>query len=332
MPANLTLQYLQAERRFKEATAHDDRVAALEEMIRELPKHKHTEKMFADLKTRLAKLRKEGDRKAGGPARHVVEVAIRREGAGQVLVVGGPNTGKSSILAALTNADVEVTDYPFATRVPVPGMMRYEDVPIQLVDTPSVDPGLKDPNLPALIRATDALCIVVDLSSPDFPDQPGRVFGLLDECRVRAVRGTMTTTPRQGSPRELPAFVAATKADCPDADVALELLAEVLGDGLPVVPLSVHQPATLDTFRRACFDLLGLVRVYAKAPGKEPDLGTPFLVPAGSTVIEFAEKVHRDFRERFSFARIWREGRYDGLRVARVEEVADRDVVELHVG
>lgn len=331
MPANLTQQYLFAEERFKAATTHEEKVAALEEMIRELPKHKHTEKMFADLKTRLAKLRREGEAKAGGPARHVTDLVIRKEGAGQVVLVGGPNTGKSALLGAMSNAPVEVTEYPFATRKPVPGMIAYEDVRIQVLDTPSVDPEFQDPGLMPLVRQADAVVIAVDLSAADCLDQPERTLAALEEAKVDVVPGTVFSVRKGPGRTVLPGFIVATRADDPDGPLALELLEDVLGGRLPVVATSTGDPASLKAFAKACFGLFGVVRVYSKQPGKDADMAAPFLVPAGGTVLDFAERVHRDFRERFDFARVWGPGKYDGQRVARDYAVAEGDVIELHV-
>ncbi len=328
MPANLTLQYLQAEERYKAATNDEEREAALELMIAQLPKHKHTEKMYADLKSRLSKLRK-GEGKKSAPARHESEYVIRREGAGQFVLIGPPNTGKSAIMAALTKADVVVTDYPFATRKPAPGMMRYEDVPIQLVDTPSLSPDVEDPFVMPLIKQADAAVIVVDLSSPNFLDQPAQTLGLLRDAGVMVVPGTVTSVPRSGFPRPMPGFVVCTHADREDPEVALELLREVLPDPLFLLALDVANQTSLGAFCRRCFDLLGVIRVYAKAPGREADRDRPFLLPAGSGVLDFAEQVHRDFRERFSYARLWRTG-VDGQRASRDEPLQDGDVVELH--
>jgi len=332
MPANLTQQYLFAEERFKAATTHEEKVAALEEMIRELPKHKHTEKMFADLKTRLSKLRKEGEsRAAGGPGKHSEAPVIRKEGAGQVFLVGAPNTGKSALVAALSKAPVEVTEYPFTTRKCIPGMAAWEDVRFQLVDSPSVDPTFLEPNLMPLLRQADAAVVVVDLSAPECLDQPGWVFEALGQARIDVKPGTVHTVARELGRSVLPGFVAATHADHPDAPVALELLADELTGRLPVVPVAAGEPASVKTFAKACFDLFGAVRVYSKQPGKEAERDAPFLVPIGGTVLDFAERVHRDFRERFDFARVWGPGKYDGQRVARDYAVLDGDVIELHL-
>lgn len=329
MPANLTQPYLEAEARYRSAGSTQEKIACLEEMITLLPKHKGTEKMHADLKSRLAKLRKQGESKGAGPARRGPDISIEREGAGQVLLLGPPNAGKSALVATVSNAPVEVTDYPFATHKPVPGAMLYEDVRIQLVDMPSISPDFVDPNLPQLARMADAALICIDLGSPDCLDHADWVVDTLRDERITLVGGTVSDAPKTGF-KKLPHRFVGTKADHPDAQAALELLAEATG-GEPIMPVSIHDEALLVRFRRMCFDLFGIVRVYSKAPGKEPDKRVPFCLPVGSTLLDFAERVHRDFRDRLAFARVWGEDKFDGQRVAKDYVLLDRDVIELHM-
>src|SRR5690349_7861006 len=170
MPANLTPQYMEAERRFKQATSVDEKIAALEEMMAVMPKHKGTEKLQAELKKKMSSLKKDAeDHKKGGGRRdtHVVE----RQGARQLVLVGSPNSGKSQLLAALTNATPEVADYPYTTRIPIPGMMIFENVRLQLVDLPPISPDYTESWVPQVIRNADAVLWVVDLSDDDVLDR-----------------------------------------------------------------------------------------------------------------------------------------------------------------
>ena len=134
MPANLTPDYHNAEEKLRQAQTDEERVAALEEMLRVIPKHKGTSHMQADLKTRLSKLRKEAGRKKapGRKSGHYVEP----EGIGQVFLLGPPNSGKSTLLDLFSKAAPKIGDYPFTTRSFQPGMMRHQNVWIQLVDLP----------------------------------------------------------------------------------------------------------------------------------------------------------------------------------------------------
>ena len=164
MPANLTPQYRAAEARFKSAHTFEERRAALEEMLATIPKHKGTEKMQADLKRRLARLRHEEETRT---SRHGHAIKVDPEGAAQVVLLGPPNCGKSSLLAALTHAEPSIADYPFTTTRPQPGMMAFEDVQIQLVDLPPVAAQHMDPWLPGLVRGADAALLLVDPTSSE---------------------------------------------------------------------------------------------------------------------------------------------------------------------
>ena len=322
MPANLTPEYLEAERRYRAAAAPEDKLAALEQMLATIPKHKGTEKMQADIKRRIAKLRAQMQQRRpasrGRPFYHV-----EREGAGQVVLVGPPNAGKSALLRALTHASPEVAPYPFTTRVPLPGMMAYENVQVQLVDLPAVSPEFDVGWLYGLIRSADAAAMVVDLGTDDVLAQMDQVRGLLAAARVRLVR-------QSGQPGDVRALVVANKLDAPGAAARLALVEEYLEGALPVIPVSAEQGTGLETLRRALFDLLGVIRVYSKPPGRKPDTTAPFILPRGATVLDAAEAIHKELAARLRYARLWGRGEFAGQMVGRHHVLEDGDIIELH--
>jgi ribosome-interacting GTPase 1 len=168
MPANVTPEYLAAEEEYRQARSPKDRLKALEKMLSLIPKHKGTEKMQMQIKRRISKTKEEMETKARKSS-HGPTFNVKKEGAAQIALVGLPNSGKSSIVAQLTNADVAVDTYPFTTTIPTPGMMEYKDIQIQLVEIPAV---IKDVSLGkgfglqilSAIRAADAVALVIDLS------------------------------------------------------------------------------------------------------------------------------------------------------------------------
>jgi ribosome-interacting GTPase 1 len=333
MPANLTPQYLDAERRYRQATTPEEQLAALEEMMATIPKHKGTEHMRADIRRRMAKVRTEAARRrsaAKGPTWHHVP----REGAGQIVLVGPPNAGKSRLLAALSNASPVVAPYPFSTRQPLPGMVPYENVQVQLVDLPPIAPETAEPWLFALIRQADAALLVADLGDDDLLAGLEQTLDLAGQYRTRlsapgreAAGGPQGPPPEEGAVRTL---LVATKADAPDAETRLGILREMYGGRFPILDVSAETGAHLDLLRREMFQLLDVIRVYTKAPGQRPDLSAPFVLPRGATVQDAAAAIHKDFVERLKYARIWGSRTFDGQMVQREHVLEDGDVIELH--
>ena len=162
MPANLPPQYFEAEKRYRAAKDPEDKIEALQAMLAIMPKHKGTDKLHAELRRKIAKFSQETERKYATARR--AGFYIKREGAGQVILTGFTNVGKSQILAALTKATPEVAVYPFTTKIPMIGMIKFEDVQIQLVDTPPI--GHKEIRVlfANTLRGTDLIAIVIDLS------------------------------------------------------------------------------------------------------------------------------------------------------------------------
>jgi len=328
VPTNLPPQAAEAEERYKAARDPEEKAARLEEFLALIPKHKGTDKLRADLRKRLSQLREaaEGGRKKPGGGGSGAAWKIDREGAGQVVLVGPPNAGKSALLAALTEAKPEVADYPWTTRAPMPGMMAFEDVRIQLVDTPPLAREHLEPELLDLVRRADALLAVVDLGA-DALGQLAEVAALLAERKV-VPRHLRPAEPERGTVYPS-ALALVNKFDGPGQDADWEVFRGLLELDWPVLPVSAATGRNLDELRRRVYELLGIMRVYAKPPGAKADLGSPFTLPIGSTVAEFAAAVHRDLGETLLSARVWGTGVHDGQTVSRDHVLHERDVVEL---
>ena len=325
MPANLPPDYFEAERRFKQASTTAEKIAALEDLMATVPKHKGTDHLRADLRRKLSQLNKEAQeqrRKKGGGRDSLYN--IPREGAAQVALVGFANSGKSSILANLTKATPVIADYPLSTVLPCPGMMPYEDIQIQLVDLPPVANETTDGWVSGILRVADALLLVVDLSE----DAEVQMELLLDQMGRWNIR---TERPKDGETRVLAkkALVAANKKDLPGAAENVERLEAFCRGRFPLVALSCLKKEGLEDLKQEIFRLASIIRVYSKPPGKEPDLSMPYTVPVGSTVMDVAEKVHKDFVTKLKYARVWGSAKFDGMRVERTHVLKDKDVIEL---
>ena len=327
MPANLPPQYYIAEQKYRAARGAAEKVAALQQMLAATPKHKGTDHLRADLRAKVARglEEMENPRRGSGQPQPFV---VRKEGAGQAALIGMPNAGKSQLLATLTGASAKSAAYPYTTRIPLPGMLRYENVKIQLVDTPAINDRDVQGQLFSLLRNADLLIIALDLSG-DPLTEADEVFSELDRYSYRLL-GLGETPDPEDPLAQKPALIVGAKADEPDADVAFELLRELYGNRFPMAAASALEETGLDELAGAIFEALGRVRVYLKARGSEPDRKDPLVLPRGSLVEDAAVLVHKDWLRRFKYALLWGSGKFGGQRVGRDYVLADGDVIELH--
>jgi len=325
VPANLTPEYFKAERWYREATTPDEKILALERMLAVMPKHKGTDHLKAELRRKLSKLKEAPAKK--GKGKHVDIFHVLRTGVGQVVLLGAPNSGKSSIVAALTNAKANVAEFPFATTAPVPGMMVFEDVQIQLVDMPPITADYIAPGQVGTYRNSDLIAVVIDLSG-DIVEQMNICMDFL-ESKSLLMDADTPAVDEYGNMLGRRAFCICTKSDIVKAG-ALEELKEKSKHKFEFVEISTKTGVGMDELPGTLFRLLNIIRIYAKPPGKKPDMGDPFTLPGGSTVMDMATAIHRELADKLKFARIWGTGVYDGQNTQRNHVLNDKDIIELH--
>ena len=326
MPANLPPHYFEAEKQFRAAKTAPEKIAALEEMLSIMPKHKGTDHLRADLRRRIAKLTQASDKKA---ATQRASMVIQKEGAAQVVVVGPPNTGKSQLVASVTNAPTTVAEYPYTTYTAIPGMMEFENIQIQLIDTPPLVAQTTESWLPpALIRA-DALLVVVDLSD-DPLSQLEAVITKLQDMHL-TILDNIPEDEAQSSLRYKKALVIGNKIDLAPSSQNYDVLENLYAEELPVMAISAKTGTGLEELRLRIYQLLDIIRVYTKVPGGKPDYNEPIILDRGSTLADAAAEVHKDFRAWLKFARVWGSGKHDGVMVKRDHILEDGDIIELHV-
>jgi small GTP-binding protein len=329
MPANLPPQYSKAEEEFRRATTPAARLDSLREMFRLLPKHKGTEKLQADLKQKISRAKEDLEGAKAGAKKPGISYRVPKEGAGRIALIGAPNVGKSAILAALTNAKPEVAPYPFTTRTPQPGMVTYKDVRYQLLDLPPITADVHEPWVADLIRTSDAGLLVVDLADDDLLDAADVVLKRLAETHVELV-SAIPYDVEDEVVQHIKVALVANKSDAEDADSRLQLVREWLDGRFPILPISATTGKGLESLRELAYDLLGVMRVYTKAPGKPVDRTSPFTLPVGSTIGDLAHEIHAELEQSLKSARVWGAGVFDGQAVKRDHELHDSDVVELH--
>lgn len=346
MAVNASPMYQKAEERYRCAATPQEKLDALQEMLRLVPKHKASEKVQQQIKERIKKTKELVGKaaKAGGGHQHD-PMSVHRQGAGQVFLLGAPNVGKSSIVGALTKAKVEIAEFPFSTHAAIPGMAHHEDVPIQLVDAPPVMDGHPQPGMMNAIRKADIVLLVVDLAAIDLIDQFQQCVSLFAEHGMHPVStaeldyghdhedGIMGMEEEEHEAMRLPkrVLVVANKMDAPDAMENFETFRELSESDLKMIPVSAQTGEGLPEMMAAIFEMLHVIRVYAKKPGKPADKEAPFVLPVGGTVEDMARLVHNDVADNLKHARIWGGSVHDGQQVTAHHVLTDKNVVELHI-
>jgi ribosome-interacting GTPase 1 len=328
MAVNATPQYKKAEEEYRRAQTIEEQIACLEKMLVLLPKHKASEKVQSDLKTRLKEARGELAAEKAAPKK-VRTYQFPRQGAGQVVILGGPNSGKSRLLAELTSAKPEVAPYPFTTREPHPGMMAWEDVSVQLIDTPPITDTFFEACLQNIVRSADAVLLCFDGSSDDAPDHTAEVIRQIEHRKTVLARESGFVEDDLTQIR-IKTLLVPTRADDPGRADRLAFFEEMFPQRFEAQPVEFERTDSTAALRDRIYKMLNVIRVYTKAPGKPADRKSPFTIPAGGTVEELAEKIHKDLAAKLTHARIWGSGVHDGQSVGREHVLADRDLVELH--
>ena len=330
MPANLTAQYLKAEEEYRRATSVEDELEWLQVMLAEIPKHKGADKLQADIKAKISKAKKEllAEKRAGKKTRGV---RIPRQGAGTAVIIGGPNAGKSMLLKRFTRANPEVAPYPFTTHVPMPGMMSWQDVFVQLVDTPPITEDYMESYVQGLVRGAELVLLMVDLGSDSGVEQCQEVLDRFSSGKTRLGKTSFLDEEDIGVSYTR-TFVVPNKIDLPEAAERLDLFHDLCPLDFPEHVVSAEHGTGLEPLRDAIYGAMDVVRVYSKLPSaKEPDLQRPFTLRRGCTVLDMAGQVHKDFIDDLKFARVWGSAVHDGTVVKGDYVVRDKDIVELHV-
>lgn len=332
MAVNLTPQYHEAEEAYKKAKNPQERLDCLRRMWIEIPKHKASEKLQAELKTKLSLARDEVEKEASKPKKGGATITrIPRQGAGQILLVGAPNAGKSRILTRLTRATPEVAAYPFTTREPSAGMMDWKDVRVQLIDTPPITADMLEPVVSSMSRSCDAVALVVDLADDDCVSATETVLEKLAGVKTRLV-GTFPEVVEDPSIEFVKTILVGNKASDPDAEVRLEFIREAFGSRFPIITLDAESGDKIEDLRNALYEMLDVIRVYTKRPGKPADMENPYTLPRGSTITELAGTVHKELAETLKSAKLWGTGVTDGQAVPRDHSLHDGDIAQLDAG
>lgn len=328
MPANLTPQYHKAENDYRRAQSAQEQLECLQEMLKLMPKHKGTDHLQADVKKKIKETREQVQVEKSAPKKGVT-YKFPRQGAGQVVILGGPNSGKSRLVAELTNATPEVADYPFSTREPLPAMMEWEDVKLQLIDMPPITATMLEPYQINLTRSADAAVLCFDGSSDDSPEATAELLEQMSQ-RKTVLANESGFVEDDFSRIQIRTLFVVTRGNDADVEMRLEFLKEMVDLPFDPILVDLEDAGSCEALRRKIFELLGCIRIYTKTPGKPADYDAPFTIPVGGTVEDLALVIHRDLFDSMKFAKVWGTSAKDGQTVGREHVLADKDLVELH--
>jgi ribosome-interacting GTPase 1 len=213
----------------------------------------------------------------------------------------------------------------------MPGMMPWEDVFVQLVDTPPITADYMESYLLGLVRGAELVLLMMDLGSDSGVEQCQEVLDRFQSGKTRLGKTSLLDEEDVGVSYTR-TFVVPNKIDLPAAAGRLELFHDLCPLDLPEFVVSAEHGTGLETLRDAIYGAMDVVRVYSKLPAaKEPDLERPFTLRRGSDVMDMAAQVHKDFIDNLKFARVWGSAVHDGTVVKGDYVLRDKDIVELHV-
>jgi ribosome-interacting GTPase 1 len=330
VPANLPPEYFEVEKTLREARTPEEKIAIMEKLLSIIPKHKGTEKLIGLYRSKIAKLKEEMARRPSAAKKGQL-FRIEKSGAGQVIVIGPPNSGKSSLISALTGLELEVAEFPFTTKTAAPFMMPYENIKIQLIDTPPITPDYFETWLAEMIKSAEAVLLVLDASDGQTAENLEMLLNRLKEKKVEPVP-QQAEIPPDKFPFLKRSLVVLNKSDLSEPELLREELTTLFNLPVEYLFVSARAGENLAALKKKIFDLLQIVRIYSKIPGKKPDYESPFILKKGQNILDLARLVHKDFAEKLNYARVWnKSGTIQGWRVTRDYLLNDEDTVELHL-
>ncbi|MFW6026005.1 MAG: GTPase [Candidatus Woesearchaeota archaeon] len=363
MPTNVTEEYNIAKRKYESASGPREKLAALELMYAEVPKHKGTEKLRSHIKKKISKTKDELEKQEKNQ-KSAYSLAVKKKGAAQVVILGTPNSGKSTFLKKMTNKDVEVANYPFTTKEPVVGMAFYEDAQIQLVEIPPVIEDFysksEGAQLMNIARNSDLLLLMCNGSENivlkeinnslikvnkkekkiNYKKGAGelKVIGeekvrdadyqeIIQVLRENNFTGGHVTIYEELSINDI--------VDIINPSVIYKPLIYIINDGLypgydidKEPKISINDPK--DKIVKMIWKKLDALRVYTKIKGEEAS-DEPIILKRESTIEDLAKKIHKDFLRKFRFARVWGSSKFPGQKVGKDYILKDKDTVEIHL-
>lgn len=306
MAANLPPQFFELQKKLNQVSEIEEKIEILKEMLAICPKHKGTERVQEELKKKIAKLKKISPKKVKTETKYFVE----KEGAGQILILGKPNSGKTSLINSLCETNFKVGDYPFTTQLPTPAMMRFENILIQLVDSPPLTKDFKPGWMKNLAKQADQILILIDLSTNP-KEELKEITEILKEWNIEKEK----------------TFLVGNKIDLPNSKENFERLK---GE-FEIFEISAKEKINTEKLKEKIFHQLKIIRIYPKDPKKEVDFKKPFILKEGVRLIDFVKELNEEWVEKFKGARLYEKNLKTFKMVGRDYILQDEDIVEIKV-
>lgn len=325
MPANLPPQFYDLEKEYREKKTIQEKIEVLKKMYAIMPKHKGTDKLQAEIKAKISKLKEELEYQKKNRGKRS-SFYIEREGAGQVVLVGPPNSGKSTLFFLLSSVPSEIGDYPYTTKFPVVGMVPYEDIKIQFIDLPPIDED-SDYTVFDIIRNSDLILIVLSFDL-NLERELEKILKILDDKGIK-ILGEGFSDEHLFGPLNKRGLIFINKSDLYRND-EIENILKNFKTSIPFIYGSSEYVLNIENLMNKVYDGLNIIRVYTKEPGKPPDMKDPLILKKGATVLDAAYKLHKEIAKNLKYARLWGSSRFEGQQVNKDYILQDKDIVEFH--
>jgi len=365
MPANVTFEYVNAQKKYDEARTDDEKLIALQGMLSAAPTHKGSENLRRDISKRISELKNKMEKKAAALKKTGRSIGIKKEGAGQIVILGQANSGKSTFLTKFTNAKPLIAPYPYTTTKSEVGVLNYGGALIQLVEIPYFLESKELANqFFSIIRSADAIVLVVSNNSPKQLDE---LISILEKQDIYITKKKPNVSfnksqyPGITFINEQNLLIPKEQAIALLRDAGFRSHTVILGQTLALDdllllmnPRAVYRP-TICVFMpfekekkvaaeyknikllnfsqekeitENIFKMVNKIIVYTKKPGEKADLTDPLVLEKDTTVKEAAKQIHKTISKDLKTAKVWGSTRFPGQNVSRDYRLKDKDIVE----